>query len=1035
MKTKFWLSFLTIISLAFSAQIANAQTYQPSNRIPISDNTLGTQISTSGTNFNITGGLNRGQTLFHSFTDFSVPTNGQANFTNPVGNRDIITRVTGTGFSDINGSVNTNGANFFLLNPNGIVFGTNAQLNVGKAFVGSTANSIDLVTAGGTKMTFGTNRNGDAALLNVAPNVLFNISGLTMGGGNGQISNFGKLQTNNQSQYIGLIGGNVNLDGGKIIAPGGRIDLGGLSTAGTVSVNSDGLVFNGTNLTRSDVSIANNSSVSVRANQTLNPVDPIFFANAISPGSSINISANRIDIADSGKRFRGDANNPVNQALGGLDAGLEVNSGVKTGTIGNIRLDATGDIQIQRSAIFNLVRSGSEGTGGGIKIVGNNIIVTDTSEISTNLSKDAIGRGGDIDIIATGNFSLFEPNYREVVAPSNFAESVITASTNGRGNSGKVKIAAGGSVVVSDNDVIASTVEATGAGDSGGIKIDASSFLLSNGSQILTYAADSPTGQGGSTGNIDITTKGDLTIRGSNSINADSTDSTRLSKIESTNYRKGDAGKITLTAPGKLAVVNRGAIVSSIRGNNGDGTSGGIQLNVGELLVSNLSGISSSIGGRGETAKGTAGDINITATGNITIDETLASLIVTEFEGSKSTPSAIATSLNGTGKGGKITIATPGKVSVGNHDEISSTVEPGGEGNAGGITIRAGELEVFNEGQIRTVASEGDIDNFGNAGNIDIKTTGNITIAGNKNPNLVERKGDSFYSKIATSSFRNGNAGKITIDAGGNISLINKGGIVSQCLKACRSQTIGSAGSITINSNQLNFDRGDISLNANDTAGDITITTRDSIVMRHNSNIGTNSQGDGNGGNININTQFLITASKENNDITASAIKGRGGNVNINALGIFGFDSPPVRTDKSDIIVSSQFGQSGAINLDTLDKDPARDTTELPTVTTDASNQIDRVCSASNRQNKLTVAGRGGLPPNATDPLTPDVVWQDARADSSPPVIGSVNNNNSVKLASPAVGWVFDGRGKVTLIAASTPGQPTETTIVCPNVK
>jgi filamentous hemagglutinin family protein len=578
MKTKFWLSFLTIISLSFCNQIANAQTYQPSNRIPVADSTLGTQVSTTGNNFNITGGINRGKILFHSFSDFSVPTTGQANFLDPVGNRDMITRVTGTGFSDINGLVNTNGANFFLINPNGIVFGTNAQLNVGKAFVGSTASSVDLVSASGTKIAFGTNRNGDAPLLNVAPNVLFNVSSLTMGGGSAQISNFGTLRTNNQSQYIGLIGGNVKLDGGKIIAPGGRVDLGGLNTAGTVSINSNGLVFNGTNLTRSDVSIANNSSVSVRANQILNPVDPIFFSNAISPGSSINISANRIDLINSGNRFYGGANNPINQALGGLDAGLEVNSGTKTGTIGNISLDATGDIQIQRAAIFNLVRSGSEGTGGGIKIVGNNINVTDKSEISTNLSKDAAGHGGNIDITARGNFRLFEPNYPDVVAQSAFSESVIAASTYGRGNSGKVNITAGGSVLVSDNNVIASTIESTGVGDSGGIKIDASSFTLSNGSQILTYAAESPTSAGGSTGNIDITTKGDLTIRGTNRLDGDTTNSARLSKVESTNYRKGDAGKITLTAPGKLSVVNRGAIVSSIRGNQGDGKSGGIQL-------------------------------------------------------------------------------------------------------------------------------------------------------------------------------------------------------------------------------------------------------------------------------------------------------------------------------------------------------------------------------------------------------------------------------------------------------------------------
>ena len=79
MKPKFTLSLLTLTTLVVGTQNAIAQPYQPSNRDPVSDNTLGTQVSGTGGNFNITGGVSKGQTLFHSFTDFSVPTSGQAN--------------------------------------------------------------------------------------------------------------------------------------------------------------------------------------------------------------------------------------------------------------------------------------------------------------------------------------------------------------------------------------------------------------------------------------------------------------------------------------------------------------------------------------------------------------------------------------------------------------------------------------------------------------------------------------------------------------------------------------------------------------------------------------------------------------------------------------------------------------------------------------------------------------------------------------------------------------------------------------------
>ena len=223
MKIKFYLLFLTLIGVDFSVSNANAQTYTPSNRTPDVDSTLNTQVSTNGNNFDITGGLSKGQTLFHSFTGFSIPNGKAANF-DPQGNRDIITRVTGSSLSDINGTLNSNGANFLLINPNGVVFGPNARLNVGKAFMASTANGINLVDSGGSAITFGTNQNGDA-LLKVAPNVLFNVSALNLGGGTGQISNFGTLKTTNSNQYVGLIGGNVAMNGGQITVPGGRVEL------------------------------------------------------------------------------------------------------------------------------------------------------------------------------------------------------------------------------------------------------------------------------------------------------------------------------------------------------------------------------------------------------------------------------------------------------------------------------------------------------------------------------------------------------------------------------------------------------------------------------------------------------------------------------------------------------------------------------------------------------------------------------------------------------------------------------------------
>jgi filamentous hemagglutinin family protein len=978
MKTKFWLSFLTLTSVVATTQTAQAQTYQPTSRTPVADQTLGTQVSGTGNNFDITGGLSKGQALFHSFTDFSVPTNGQANFLNPVGNRDIITRVTGNLFSDINGLVNTNGANFFLINPSGIVFGPNAQLNVGKAFVGSTANSLDLV-GGGRTITFGTNPNGDAPLLSVAPNVLFDVSRLNLGGGSGAISNFGSLFIPNLNQYIGLIGGNVNLNGGKIIAPGGTVELGGLSQAGTVGFSLDRGIQLPDNITRGNVSLVQAGAV------------PSIIDVTLGGGGDVRIFAKDIDLQGAGSV---------------IATGIYPGAGSPTAQAGDIKLDATGKVTISAGNIFNQVAAGEIGNGGNIEIKTGNLAVTNGAQVSA--STFGQGNVGNVKITATDNISF-----------DGFGSGAVNVVRQGAvGKGGNIEIKTGSLAVTNGAQLIANTF---GQGDAGSIKITAAGDILFSGSTASSTVERGAVGKGG---NVEITT-GNLAV-------------TNAALLDAGTFGQGDAGSIKIAAIGNILFDSSDAF--STVGQGAVGKGGNVEITTGNLAVTNTAKLGASTLGQGD-----AGSIKITAAGNILFDgikngvssgafSTVEPGAVGKGSGIEITTrnltvtnaAVLDASTGGQGDAGNIKITATGNISIdGGKDGFNSgggnVVRQGAVGKGGGLEITTGNLALTNGGGLGvSTAGQGD------AGNIKITATGDVLIDGSGN----RESSGLFNNVLGAVSKRKG--GDIEINAR-NLSITNGGAITTGSLFGN-----GDGGSIFINTNKLTLNDNVIieSLSLRGVGGDINITTKDYLLIRNNTSIQTtsfSSDKNGNGGNITINSPLII-ATRGDNDISANADVGNGGRVSITSQGLFGIQYRPKGQESdftSDITSSSTFGRDGAVNISTPGNDPGKDNTELPKAPTDASNQISQVCGANTRENKLTVTGRGGLPPNANDPLTSDVVWQDARAGGGQPVTSSATTNPA-KLLPPAVGWVFDGKGKVTLVAAITQGQSTGTSVVCP---
>jgi filamentous hemagglutinin family protein len=700
MKIQPLIPLLTTIWVGLATTVTFAQTVPASTRIPVVDNTLGTQV-TGGNNSTITGGLQRGQNLFHSFQDFSVPTGGSATFFNPVGNQSIVTRVTGNLFSDIDGIVNSQGANFFLINPNGIVFGANAQLNVGQTFVGSTANGIDFKDAGGNSYRFGINGN-DAPLLTINPNAVLTPAKLILGGGNGEIKTLGTLATINLDQYIGLIGGNVTIDQAQIIAPGGRVEIGGLSAAGAVELGGNGNSFRVNyppNIARSDVSITNGSTIVV--------IDV--------KGGDIDLNARNITIS-------GDS---------GLYGGIYPSLGIIPTSAGRIALNATGEVVVADSTIGNVVFPLSIGNGGNITIDAASISLDGASIAASTLGN---GNAGNVTLTATNAISL--DGFNNLDRPTTIASNVVAGA---EGDAGNINLR-GGSILFQDGAFIATATQ--GKGNAGNVTLIAKDSIslqgfspfIGNFSAITTNVFPGAEGRGG---NIDLVAGGSISLQDGALISAGT-------------GGKGSAGNVTLTAKDTVSLSGANSlfqapsliatnVLSPAEGNGGD-----ITVNAGSISLQDGGAFAASTEGNGN-----AGNVIVTAkdaiyiTGKYAIDDFASGLYVE--------------STSNTGTAGDIVVRSP-RITVDNGGIINSqsNLGNGGNINIAGTSSGAANLLILRRGAQISTSSAGTLQQGGNGGNISVNIpNGFIVTAPNENSDITANAFGGSGGKVTINSQQN----------------------------------------------------------------------------------------------------------------------------------------------------------------------------------------------------------------------------------------------------------------------------------------
>jgi len=739
---KFW---LCTIFFSLSAIAPSTAEIVPDATLPVNT----TVIVNDSNNF-IQGGTQAGNNLFHSFREFSLLAGETAFFNNSTDIQNIFTRVTGGSISNIDGAIKANGtANLFLLNPHGIIFGPNASLNIGGSFVATTASAVQF----GNGRDFSANVSGQNTPLLIVSVPL----GLQYGRSPGSIVNRSTagLQVRSGNSLI-LAGGDVRLEGGKILAPGGRVELAAVAGGETVGLNAFGnnVSLNvPAQIARADVSLTNSADVNVRAGG----------------GGNIVVSAHNLNMSEGST----------------LRAGIAEKSGATDALAGNIDVNATGAIAFDGvgdedvfSGAYNLVQPETIGEGGNINITGEALSFTNGAQVKASTlgqgnagnvnirirnassfdgagssgtpsgvysraeANEAVGNGGNINI-ATGSLSVTNG-------------AVITASTQGRGNGGNVEIYVRNDTVLDglgplqeitlpsgplqfqQSSGLFSSVKRTGVGEGGNIRVTTRSLSIANGAVIVTRTEGL-----GRAGNITVNAADFVTVDG---VGSDNSSSALLAPTQP--GAGGRGGDITVNT--NIFRVANGAVVNSQTLNEYDGGNITINANIFEAT------------GGGQAiattrSSGQAGNLTVNAADKIVIygsDRNFsdrASLFNTNIVGNNEGAASglfASTGKDSTGGGGNLNVKT-GQLIV--RDGAKVTVSADGQGAAGNLRIAADSIRL-NNGTITATTQAG------NFGNITLKT-GNLQMRHN--------------SQITTNASGTATGGNINIEAGAVAALEN----------------------------------------------------------------------------------------------------------------------------------------------------------------------------------------------------------------------------------------------------------------------
>jgi filamentous hemagglutinin family protein len=1025
----------------------------------VPDNTLpqNSIVTPQGNIIQIDGGTRAGNNLFHSFEQFSVGVEETAHFNNAVDIQNILSRVTGGSISEINGILKANGvANLFLINPNGIIFGENASLDIGGSFFATSADSV----------VFGNGAEFSATNPNTPPLLTINIPvGLWFRENPGAIVNRSfatviEVDENGEEfeNYIGLrvpsgqtlalVGGDVSLEGGILTTPGGRVELGSVAGNSLVSLTpvAEGFVlgYEGVqsfqDISLSDLAEVNTigergGDIQIQGRQISLAGDSRIFSFTLGEeagGDILLVAAESVDLigsntkiangAEEGTGDGGDITIETRRLM--LSEGAQISHPIAAeGNAGNLTIRASESVEIRGTARFEEITV-DEATGEEEAVMreipGGLFAEVGSSTLTFDENQNASGRGGTI-TIETGQLLIQDG-------------AQVSTNTFGAGQAGNLIIKASDSVElvgVTPNFPSALFAQAneTATGNGGNIIIETGQLLIQDGAQV-------------STDTFGASRAGNLTVKASESVELIRGTSNAPSALRAgvNETATGNGGNIIIET-GQL-LIQDGAQVST--DTFGAGRAGNLTVKASESVE--LLGTSAN----NRAASGLLARVEVSGTGDGgTLTVETPRLVVRDG-------AQIGTVARNEGQGGTLTINAAESIflsgtspleDLASSSGIFVSAQPGATSNAGQLIINTPELIVEDGAEISA-------DNFGTGGGSNVNlNVGRLTIRDGGQVGAGSLLGENPIDN------ERGPGGTLTINASEAIEVTGRGIVGSTPVNSrlfTLAEGTGDAGNLSISTPNLTVtDGGEVNVSATGTAeagsltvgagsirledGSLSAETRvgnqgnillnaEDIQLRRGSEITTNSLETGTGGNIEIDTDVLVAI--ENSDISANALAGPGGQVIINAGAIFGTQFRPRQTNASDITATSELGAefSGTVELNTQ-FDPSSAVIELPVTVVDPASLIAQEFCRQRGGSEFVNTGRGGLPPSPQESLRSEetivelmeLPTVESRRHTPSRQNSTVSRTTNEPISSldivPARGWIRNEKGEVILVS------------------